>query len=577
MSHLGGPIIGLLFLTPCWHFARRRPGPESRALRWHGVFLFVFLATMPMANAHAIDAFVRVAGAGRLVVELAGLAAWLSQYRFIALAQNKWGHRSRRLVYGCCAAVVVLVLFWIGAHVVGSSDAASYYNGYQVRSWPLTGLNLTSGLVTALLGALVMVRWAIAWRHAAGLIERYLSLGVTLFYAAIFGYGLVMILTETIVRLVWGTDAGFLAYRQPLYTVLVVGSLVSLWFTQYSQRCKSWLSERIGRERWRRAAKRAAVLLCDRLVLLYGDGAVVDNMARHLVACHVGGYWRLVGEEVARWLSFAPTGRVGMRPHQDIIDADHKDANGRDGDPKMIEAQYYANTYDAVAAITTMPRRPHISAGEKAREIAPVALARLVREGLSPSPIRKTVAVEATWRHGSGMSDTLSWLIRLHRSLLAANEYVTGEMVRLYGDLETVACVDRRLDSERMGSYRRAVALEATRWIILTRVGLAAKLAIEAKVPLSVVGLAAGIEPSLALDVGRLRLERSRFYRDVYRVAVLADAERLPDGVAALPGYHGWRAHVANLINGELPPFLAEEQILVEVQRMGAMGVAAGE
>jgi len=576
MSHLGGLIIGLLFLTPCWHFARRRPGPESRALRWHGIFLFVFLAAMPMANAHAIDAFVRVTGAGRLVVELAGLAAWLSQYRFIALAQNKWDRQSRRLVYGCCAAVVVLVLLWIGAHVAGSSDAASYYNGYQVRSWPLTGLNLTSGLVTALLGALVMVRWAIAWRHAGGVIERYLSLGVTLFYAAIFGYGLVMILAETIVQLVWGTDAGFLAYRQPLYTVLVISSLISLWSTQYSQRCKNWLSERIGRERWRRAAKKATVLLCDRLVLLYGDSSVVDSAALHLAACRVGGYWRLVGEEVARWLSFAPTGRVGMRPHQDIIDADHEDANERERDPKMVEAQYYAHTYDTVAAII-MPQQPQMSAGEKAREVAPVALARLVREGLSPSPIRRTAAVEATWRHGSGMSDTLSRLIRLHRSLLAANEYVTGEMVRLYGDLETVACVERRLNSERMGSYRRTVALEATRWIILTRVGLAAKLAIEAKVPLSVVGLAGGIEPSLALDVGRLRLERSRFYRDVYRVAVLADAERLPDGVTALPEHHGWRVHVASLINGELPPFLAEEQILTEVHRMDAMGVAAGE
>jgi len=576
MNHLGGPIVGLLFLTPCWHFARRRPGPESRALRWHGVFLLLFLAAMPMANVRAIDAFVRVTGTGRLAVELASMAAWLSQYRFIVLAQDKWDRRSKRLVYGCCAAVVVLVLFWIGAHVAGSSAAASYYNGYQVRSWPLTGLNLTSGLVTAVLGALVMVRWAIAWRHAAGLIERCLSLGMTLFYAAIFGYGLVIILAETIVRLVWGTDAGFLAYRQPLYTVLVVGSLISLWSTQYLQRCKNWLSERIGRERWRRAAKRATVLLCDRLVLLYGDGAVVDNMARHLAACRVGGYWRLVGEEVTRWLSFAPAGRVGMRAHQDIIDADHKDASGREGDPKMIEAQYYAHTYDAIATIT-MPPRPHVSAGEKARETAPVALAHLVCEGLSPSPIRRTVAIEATWRHGSGVSDTLSRLIRLHRSLLAANEYVTGEMVRLYGDLETVARVERRLDSERMGSYRRAVALEATRWVILTRVGLAAKLAIAAKVPLLVVGLAAGIEPSLALDVGRLRLERSRFYRDVYRVAVLADAERLPDGVVVLPGHHGWRTHVASLINGELPPFLAEEQILAEVQRMGEMGVAAGE
>jgi len=477
MSHFGGPLIGLLFLTPCWPFSRRRPGPESRALRWHGVFLFVFLAAMPIANAHAIDALVRVAGAGRLVVEVAGTAAWLFQYRFIVLAQDTWGHRSRRLVYGCCAAVVVLVLFWIGAHVGGSSDAASYYSGYQVRSWPLTGLNLTSGLVTALLGALVMVRWAIAWRHAAGLIELCLSLGMTLFYAAIFGYGLIIILAETIVRLVWGADAGLLAYRQPLYTVLVVGSLVSLWSTQYAQGCKNWLSERLGWERWRRAAKRAAVLLCDRLVLLYGDGAVVDSVARHLATCHVEGYWRLVGEEVARWLSFASTGRVGMRPHQDIIATDHEAANGHDGDPKMIEAQYYANTYDTVAAINR-PQRPQVSAGEKGRRIAPVALARLVREGLSPSPIRRTAAVNATWRHGSGVSDTLSRLIRLHRSLLAANEYVTGEMVRLYGDLETVARVERRLDAERMGRYRRAVALEATRWIILTRVGLAAKLAI---------------------------------------------------------------------------------------------------
>jgi len=192
MNHLGGPIVGLLFLTPCWHFARRRPGPESRALRWHGVFLLLFLAAMPMANVRAIDAFVRVTGTGRLAVELASMAAWLSQYRFIVLAQDKWDRRSKRLVYGCCAAVVVLVLFWIGAHVAGSSAAASYYNGYQVRSWPLTGLNLTSGLVTAVLGALVMVRWAIAWRHAAGLIERCLSLGMTLFYAAIFGYGLVI-------------------------------------------------------------------------------------------------------------------------------------------------------------------------------------------------------------------------------------------------------------------------------------------------------------------------------------------------------------------------------------------------
>ncbi len=576
MSYFGGPLIGLLFLLPCLHFARRRPGPESRALRGHGVFLFIFLAAMPTADARAIDAFVRVAGTGRLVVELAAAAAWLSQYRFIVLAQNGWGRRSRRLVHRCCAAVVVLVLLWIGAHVAGSSDAASYYNGYQVRSWPLTGLNLTSGLVTALLGALVMVRWAIAWRHAEGLIERCLSLGVTLFYAAIFGYGLVIILAETIVQLVWGTDAGFLAYRQPLYTVLVVGSLVSLWSTQYSQRCKNWLSERMGRERWRRAAKRATVLLCDRLVLLYGDGAVVDNMARHLAACPVGGYWQLVGEEVARWLNFAPTGRVGMRPHQDIIDADHEDANGREGDPKMIEAQYYANTYDTVEAIT-MLQRPPAPAGKNACEAGPVALARLVCEGLKPSPIRRTAAVAATWRHGSGVSDTLSQLIRLHRSLLAANEYVTGEMVRLYGDLETVARVERRLDSERIGSYRRAVALEATRWIILTRVGLAAKLAIEAKVSLSIVGLAAGVELSLAFDIRRLRLERSRFYRDVYRVAVLADAERLPDGVVALPGHQGWRAHVASLINGELPPFLAEEQILAEVQRMGAMGVAAGE
>jgi len=576
MNHLGGPIVGLLFLTPCWHFARRRPGPESRALRWHGMFLLLFLAAMPMANARAIDAFVHVTGTGRLTVEVASMAAWLSQYRFIVLAQDKWDCRSRRIVYGCCAAIVVLVLSWVGAHVVGSSNAASYYNGYQIRSWPLTALNLTSGLVTALLGALVMVRWAIAWRHAAGLIERCLSLGMTLFYAAIFGYGLVIILAETIVQLVWGTDAGFLTYRQPLYTVLVVSSLISLWSTQYLQRCKNWLSERIGRERWRRAAKRATVLLCDRLVLLYGDGAVVDNMARHLAACRVGGYWRLVGEEVTRWLSFAPTGQVGMRSHQDIIDADHEDANGCDGDPKMIEARYYANTYDTVEAITTPPELAAL-AGKNAWEAAPVALARFIREGLKPSPIRRMVAVEATWKHGSGVSDTLSRLIRLHCSLLAANEYVTGEMVRLYGDLEIVARVERRLDSERIGNYRRAVALEATRWVILTRVGLAAELAIAAKVPLSVVGLAAGIEPSLALDIGRLRLERSRFYRDVYRVAVLANAERLPNGVVALSGYHGWRTRVASLINGELSPFLAEEQILAEVQRMGEMGVAAGE
>ncbi len=576
MNHLGGPIVGLLFLTPCWHFARRRPGPESAALRWHGVFLLLFLTAMPMANARAIDAFVQVAGSGRLAVELTSIAAWLSQYRFIVLAQDKWDRRSKRLVYGCYTAAVVLVLFWVGAHVVDSSDAVSYYNGYQARAWPLTGLNLASGLMTTLLGALVMVRWAVAWRHAAGLIERCLSLGMTLFYAAIFGYGLVMILAETIVRLVWGTDAGLLAYRQPLYTVLVVGSLISLWSTQYLQRCKNWLSEHIGREWWRRAAKRATVLLCDRLVLLYGDEAVVDNMARHLAACRVGGYWRLVGEEVTRWLSFAPAGRVGMCAHQDIIDSD-KDASGREDDPKMIEAQYYAHTHDAIAAIT-MPSRQQVSTGEKAHETAPVALARLVYEGLSPSPIRRMVGVEATWRHSSGVSDTLPQLIRLHRSLLGANQYVTSEMVRLYGDPAIVARVERRLDSERrMSSYRRAVALEATRWVILTRVGLAAKLAISAKVPLSVVGLAADIEPSLALDIGRLRLERSRFYRDVYHVAILADAERLPDGVVMLPGHHGWRASVASLINSELPPFLAEEQILAEVQRMGEMAVAVGE
>ncbi len=315
--------------------------------------------------------------------------------------------------------------------------------------------------------------------------------------------------------------------------------------------------------------------LTDRLVVVYGDPdgmvAAIDAMDR----VRIRGYWRVAGQEVARWRALTASGTVplptypsGMAPEVTAAAPDLSDASR-----KVEEGRYYANTYLVRTLVSPEMRTDGLPAAPRRRpqhkEIARILTERWPAGANAPAPLAPRPVISA-W-HAVPVVGAIIELVQVARALHAANVWITDELVWLYGSPEVVGVVARRLDAAGVRGCHREIALEATRWIILDRLNDAAILAKEAGVPLSVVGIVEAFRPALATQMIYLMRTAGteRYWRDAHSIAVLADPLQAKDAVTPAHRY-GWRVEVAEIIRDALPPSVTEEQILVWQQHAAA-------
>ncbi len=557
------PLIGIAAFLPCIFVYRTT---ERRAPGWanlmHGLCWWVFYAFMPVGNARVVDALVGVTGAGRFVVELSGTAAPALQYVFIAHVLGRWGRASRRfLVVYALLLTLYVACSWL-AHAV-AVPWRLYYLGPVARPWPLLGINVLSGVMLVLLGNLVMVSYIRARRMAETRKERVLSRIYTVVYAVLLGYGLWEIV-ETFSHLIWGTATGLQAYRAPLYVVTVTLAIGTQWYSTVLPKLRNWLSDHLGAEHVYTRILDLTTLLTDRVVKVYADRETVTRTLWSLGWDGQNGYWGAITREAARWMSLSPTGYVAAPAHRSGLAPEVAGTAEDISHPSLAiaEARYYTNVYQFVSLGAPHMRPDGLPlAPPTIRQIALVHGARTANAGrVSPSHA-KARAMEVG-RRVPGVRTVIE-LGEMEATLLAANVWLTNQQVHLHADPAAIHAVACCLDTRGVRGYRRRVALEAARWVVLTRVGLAATLAEEAGVAPEVVGLASGTATPLPLTIGRLERERSHFLRNVYRVGVLVDKdENLPGSELAPREWRRWHGEIAALIREVLPPFEVEDQIL---------------
>jgi len=558
------PVIGIAAFLPCIFVYRTA---ESRVAGWanlmHGLCWWAFYAFMPVRNARIIDAFVGVTGAGRFVVELSGTAAPAFQYVFIAHLLGRWGRRSRR-VLGLYALLFTLYVacYWL-AHVI-AVPWQLYYLGPVARPWPLLGVNLLSGSMVALLAGLVTLSYMHARRRAETRKERVLSRIYTFVYAVMFGYGLWEI-AETLSHLFRGTATGLQPYRAPLFVVTVTLAIGGQWYSTMLPKLRNWASDHLGAGHIYARMLDLNALLTDRVVKMYADRETFARTLRSLGWDGRKGYWGAIAHEAARWMSLSPTGHVAAPSHRSGLAPEVAGTADNISHPSLAiaEARYYTNTYQSVALAAPQMRPDGLPPAPSPtnQHIALVHGTRAANVGRTSASRAKAQAL-TVGRHVPAMRRVID-LKEMEATLLAANVWLTDQQVHLHADPAAIHAVACCLDKRGVRGYRRRVALEAARWVVLTRAGLAATLAEEAGVAPETVGLASGGYMPLPLTIGRLERELSRLYRDVYRVGVLVDGdENLPGSDLALREWRRWHQEIAALIRGVLPPFDVEERIL---------------
>lgn len=264
-------------------------------------------------------------------------------------------------------------------------------------------------------------------------------------------------------------------------------------------------------------------------------------------------------------MSLSPSGHVAAPDHRSGLAPEVAGTAEDISHPSLAiaEARYYINVYQFVSlgAPHMRPDGLPLVPPPTIRQIALVHGARTANAGRVSSSRAKARALEVV-RRVPGVRRVVE-LGEMEATLLAANIWLTNQQVHLCANPAAIGAVACCLDARKVRGYRRWVALEAARWVVLTRTGLAATLAEEAGVPLEVVGLALGATMPLPLTIGRLERERSRFLRDVYRLGVLVDKdENLPGSELAPREWRRWHKELAALIREVLPPFDVEEQIL---------------
>jgi len=450
------------------------------------------------------------------------------------------------------------------SHRMYALESASASPLGPYREWPLLGVNLLSGSMVALLAGLVTLSYMHARRRAETRKERVLSRIYTFVYAVMFGYGLWEI-AETLSHLFRGTATGLQPYRAPLFVVTVTLAIGGQWYSTMLPKLRNWASDHLGAGHIYARMLDLNALLTDRVVKMYADRETFARTLRSLGWDGRKGYWGAIAHEAARWMSLSPTGHVAAPSHRSGLAPEVAGTADNISHPSLAiaEARYYTNTYQSVALAAPQMRPDGLPPAPSPtnQHIALVHGTRAANVGRTSASRAKAQAL-TVGRHVPAMRRVID-LKEMEATLLAANVWLTDQQVHLHADPAAIHAVACCLDKRGVRGYRRRVALEAARWVVLTRAGLAATLAEEAGVAPETVGLASGGYMPLPLTIGRLERELSRLYRDVYRVGVLVDGdENLPGSDLALREWRRWHQEIAALIRGVLPPFDVEERIL---------------
>jgi len=577
MMALLAPLFGLVAVAAGVHVYWKRRNRAGILHLAHSLCWFVFFSLVPGVYARGLDALVghHVALPALL---LSGATAEALLFVSLSLENVEWA-RARRVfvpVYG--AIVVVVIALWGFVWRQRLPEQAYYpahYAMYLARPWPLFLFNVCSGLALLLVGGLLVATFISTARRETARATRVSSLLWAVIYACTILYGGV-ILIETFSELTRGRPAGVFTAELPVSVGSVVLSAFGLLLNNFLLRFGNVPARLIVAPLQRQVIQRTN-FLTDRLVVVYGDpdsmATAIDAMGR----VRVRGYWRVAGQEVARWRALMASGTVplptypsGMAPEVTAAAPDLSDASR-----KVEEGRYYANTYLVRALVSPEMRIDGLPAAPRPRsqhrEMARILTGRWPAGAVAPAALTLRPVISA-W-HAAPVIGSIIELVQIARALHAANVWITDELVRLYGSPEVVGVVARRLDAAGVRGCHREIALEATRWIILDRLNDAAILAKEVGVPLSVVGIVEGFRPSLATQMIYLMRTAGteRYWRDAHSIAVLADADRLQAKDAVTPAHHyGWRVEVAEIIRDALLPSVTEEQILVWQQHAAA-------
>ncbi len=140
---------------------QRLQRPASIAAYVTALASLVAIPLLPDSTAQVIDHLVPIVGAGRLLVHLSFMTLLCAYFLATVLATNRWSWRQQLAVGGSAALVVLLVILWLGVHLLHPTHMAALFYGIRAgRPVLMMWMNTVMGA-----GIVCIAAWTLAEYH----------------------------------------------------------------------------------------------------------------------------------------------------------------------------------------------------------------------------------------------------------------------------------------------------------------------------------------------------------------------------------------------------------------------------